>query len=121
MPLGSVFYRDRGLSPRLAGEVAAELSAREDVLAVHARDERGMTALSHARPFQAAGASAASFTAGAAIPLIAVILSPSSLRIPVTMAAIAAALALDRIGGSPLGRRHRDAARFAWSFGGLPR
>jgi VIT1/CCC1 family predicted Fe2+/Mn2+ transporter len=68
-----------------------------------------MTPLSHARPFQAAGASAASFTAGAAIPLIAVILSPSSMRIPVTMAATAVALALTgwaaaRLGGAPPGR-----------------
>lgn len=102
-------YRARGLSPRLAGEVADELSARDDLLAVHARDELGMTALSHARPFQAAGASAASFTAGAAVPLIAVILSPSSTRIPVTMAATAVALALTgwvaaRLGGAPPGR-----------------
>ena len=43
-------YRMRGLSPELAEQVAAELSARDDVLAVHARDELGMTALSHARP-----------------------------------------------------------------------
>jgi vacuolar iron transporter family protein len=68
-----------------------------------------MTALSHARPFQAAGASAASFTAGAAVPLIAVILSPSSMRIPVTMVATAVALALTgwaaaRLGGAPSGR-----------------
>ena len=40
-----------------------------------------------ARPFQAAGASAASFTVGAALPLLAVIVAPSSLRIAVTIAA----------------------------------
>jgi vacuolar iron transporter family protein len=102
-------YRERGLSPRLAGEVAAELSARDDLLAVHARDELGMTSLSHARPFQAAGTSAASFTAGAGVPLIAVILSPTSMRIAVTMAATAAALAMTglaaaRLGGAPSGR-----------------
>jgi len=65
-------YRERGLSARLAAEVAAELSAGNDLLAVHARDELGMTDRSQARPFQAAGASAASFTAGAALPLFAV-------------------------------------------------
>jgi VIT1/CCC1 family predicted Fe2+/Mn2+ transporter len=99
-------YRERGLSARLADEVAAELSARDDVLAVHARDELGMTALSHARPFQAAGASAASFTAGAALPLLAVILAPSSIRVPVTIAATLVALGLTgwagaRLGGAP--------------------
>jgi vacuolar iron transporter family protein len=102
-------YRQRGLSPRLADEVAAELSAREDVLAVHARDELGMTALSHARPFQAAGASAASFTVGAALPLLAVIVAPSAIRIPVTIAATLVALGLTgwagaRLGGAPAPR-----------------
>jgi VIT1/CCC1 family predicted Fe2+/Mn2+ transporter len=99
----AAIYRDRGLSPRLAEEVAAELSAREDVLAVHARDELGMTALSHARPFQAAGASAASFTVGAALPLLAVILAPTSIRIHVTIAATLAALALTGWAGALLG------------------
>ncbi len=102
-------YRARGLSARLAEEVAAELSAREDVLAVHARDELGMTALSHARPFQAAGASAASFTVGAALPLLAVIVAPSSLRIALTIAATLVALGLTgwagaRLGGAPAPR-----------------
>jgi VIT1/CCC1 family predicted Fe2+/Mn2+ transporter len=102
-------YRNRGLSSDLAEQVAAELSAGEDVLKVHARDELGMTELSHARPFQAAGASAASFTVGAALPLIAVILAPSGLRIQVTMAATLVALALTgwggaRLGGAPAGR-----------------
>ena len=102
-------YRNRGLSPDLAEQVAVELSAGEDVLGVHARDELGMTELSHARPFQAAGASAASFTIGAALPLIAVIVAPSGLRIQVTMAATLVALALTgwagaRLGGAPAGR-----------------
>ena len=60
----------------LAEAVADELSARDDLLQVHARDELGMTELSHARPLQAAGASAAAFTAGAALPLAAVALRP---------------------------------------------
>src|SRR3954453_23664184 len=111
-------YRDRGLSDRLADEVAAELSSRDDVLLVHARDELGMTELSHARPLQAAGASAAAFTAGAAaaafpagaaLPLLAVILAPASARIAITMAATTVALAVTgfagaRLGGAPPGR-----------------
>lgn len=105
----AAIYRDRGLSAQLAEQVATELSARDDVLAVHARDELGMTALSHARPLQAAAASSASFTIGAALPLLAVILAPSSLRIEVTMAATAVALALTgwagaRMGGAPPAR-----------------
>jgi len=99
-------YRERGLSARLAAEVAAELSAGNDLLAVHARDELGMTDRSQARPFQAAGASAASFTAGAALPLLAVAVAPASMRIAVTMAATVLALAVTgwagaRLGGAP--------------------
>jgi len=105
----AAIYRARGLSAHLAAEVATELSSRDDVLAVHARDELGMTALSHARPLQAAAASSASFTAGAALPLLAVVLAPSSLRIEVTMAATLLALALTgwagaRMGGAPPAR-----------------
>jgi VIT1/CCC1 family predicted Fe2+/Mn2+ transporter len=99
-------YRQRGLSARLAEQVAAELSTAEDLLAVHARDELGMTDRSQARPFQAAAASAASFTAGAALPLIAVAAAPASMRIAVTMAATVLALAITgwagaRLGGAP--------------------
>jgi VIT1/CCC1 family predicted Fe2+/Mn2+ transporter len=96
-------YRERGLSPRLAEEVAAELSTRDDLLEIHARDELGMTELSRPRPFQAAGASAASFTAGAALPLLAVIVSPRSVRIEITMAATAAALLATGWAGASLG------------------
>jgi VIT1/CCC1 family predicted Fe2+/Mn2+ transporter len=96
-------YRARGLSARLAEEVAAELSAGGDLLAVHARDELGMTDRSQARPFQAAGASAASFTVGAALPLIAVALAPAAMRIAVTMAATVLALAITGWAGAELG------------------
>jgi VIT1/CCC1 family predicted Fe2+/Mn2+ transporter len=99
----AAIYRGRGLSDRLAIEVAAELSARPDVLEVHARDELGMTELSHARPLQAAGASAASFTVGAALPLLAVILAPASGRIAITMAATIVALAVTGWAGARLG------------------
>jgi vacuolar iron transporter family protein len=96
-------YRRRGLSPDLADEVAAELSQRDDLLEVHARDELGMTELSHARPFQAAGASATSFTVGAALPLLAVIVSPNSTRILLTMCATALALVATGWAGASLG------------------
>jgi VIT1/CCC1 family predicted Fe2+/Mn2+ transporter len=99
----AAIYRERGLSAPLADAVACELSARDDLLEVHARDELGMTELSHPRPFQAAGASGASFTAGAALPLLAVIVSPGSVRIEVTMAATAVALLATGWAGASLG------------------
>jgi len=105
----AAIYRERGLSEALAEQVADELSAGKDVLAVHARDELGMTELSHARPFQAAGASAAAFTVGAALALVAVILAPNSLQTELTVGATVVALALTgffgaRLGGAPPAR-----------------
>jgi VIT1/CCC1 family predicted Fe2+/Mn2+ transporter len=63
-------YVHRGLDPTLAAEVAAQLS-KKDALAAHARDELGISKAMRARPLQAAFASAASFSAGALIPLLA--------------------------------------------------
>jgi len=62
-------YERRGLEPALAREVANQLMAH-DALAAHARDELGISEALRARPFEAALASAASFTAGAIIPLL---------------------------------------------------
>jgi len=61
-------YVQRGLTPELAREVALQLMAH-DAMGAHARDELGITETFTARPVQAALASAASFTAGAALPL----------------------------------------------------
>ena len=63
-------YEQRGLTPDLAREVADQLMAK-DALAAHARDELGISDYSRARPLQAAFSSAWSFTAGAALALIA--------------------------------------------------
>ncbi|MDI1296376.1 MAG: VIT family protein, partial [bacterium] len=67
-------YVDRGLTPDLAGQVARQLMAT-DALGAHARDELGISDISTARPVQAALASAASFAAGAAAPVLVVIVS----------------------------------------------
>jgi VIT1/CCC1 family predicted Fe2+/Mn2+ transporter len=64
-------YVGRGLDPALARQVAEQLTAR-DALAAHARDELGITEIQAPRPIQAALSSAASFTAGAALPLLLV-------------------------------------------------
>ena len=69
------FYVERGLDVELARQVAEQLTAR-DAMAAHARDELGISAATSARPLQAAAASAATFSVGAALPLMAVILTP---------------------------------------------
>jgi VIT1/CCC1 family predicted Fe2+/Mn2+ transporter len=77
-------YEQRGLPPALAGEVAKTLS-RRGALAAHARDELGLDDERRARPFQAAWTSALSFSAGAALPLLAVAATPASVRAAATI------------------------------------
>lgn len=62
-------YVSRGLTPQLAEQVADQLTAH-DPLAAHARDELGISELTHARPLTAAAASALAFTVGAIAPLV---------------------------------------------------
>ncbi len=69
-------YVARGLSPELAEQVSAQLTAR-DALGAHLRDELGMTEVSAARPIQAALASASTFAVGAALPVAIAALAPA--------------------------------------------
>ena len=84
----TAIYVRRGLEQRLARQVAEQLMAH-DALGAHARDELGISEISVARPLQAALASAASFAAGAALPLVVTALAPSS-----TLIALVAATSL---------------------------
>jgi VIT1/CCC1 family predicted Fe2+/Mn2+ transporter len=98
-------YEGRGLPPELASEVAAALT-QNDALAAHARDELGLPEDRMARPLQAAGASALSFATGAVLPLLAVGIFGSSVRIVacvvVTLLALAGLGTLGaRLGGAP--------------------
>ena len=70
-------YIDQGLDPGLAREVMLKLMEK-DPLKAHARDELGITEAASARPIQAALTSALTFAAGAALPLLAVLLAPLS-------------------------------------------
>jgi VIT1/CCC1 family predicted Fe2+/Mn2+ transporter len=70
-------YVQRGLDKELARWVARELMAK-DALAAHAKDELGISEITTARPIQAAVTSALTFSAGAAMPLLAVVLSPAN-------------------------------------------
>ena len=62
-------YEQRGLDPKLAHQVAQQLM-EHDALGAHARDEIGITPTASPRPVQAALSSAATFTIGAALPLL---------------------------------------------------
>jgi VIT1/CCC1 family predicted Fe2+/Mn2+ transporter len=71
----TAIYVKRGLDPELARRVAKELM-QKNALAAHARDELGISEITAARPIQAALTSAATFSIGAAMPLLAVVVSP---------------------------------------------
>ena len=86
-------YVARGVEPQLARQVALQLMAT-DALSAHARDELGISEITTARPIQAALTSAATFSIGAAAPLVLVLLSPSTLLIPIVSAGSLLFLAL---------------------------
>ena len=105
----SSIYRMRGLDKATADEVAAQLMAK-DAVGAHARDELSITHITTARPVQAAMTSAATFTAGASLPLLAAWLSPST-RSMIFGVSIASLLFLAllgaigaRVGGAPVGK-----------------
>ncbi|MFZ4605005.1 MAG: VIT1/CCC1 transporter family protein [Caulobacter sp.] len=91
-------YVSRGLTPDLADQVAVQLMAG-DALAAHARDELGISEFTQARPIQAALTSAATFSVGAAMPLLMVFLFPlGSLTLAVSVASLAFLALLGAIG-----------------------
>ena len=77
----TAIYVGRGLKPALAKQVAEQLM-EHDALGAHARDELGISEIFHARPIQAALASAGSFAVGAALPLLVATLAPAAVLIP---------------------------------------
>ncbi len=97
-------YVARGVDRATALAVATQLMAR-DALGAHARDELDLSINARARPVQAAFASAASFTVGAAMPLVAVFMVQSTLVIPAVSASSLIVLAI--LGG--LGARTGNA------------
>ncbi len=79
-------YVARGLDENLAKQVANQLMAK-DALGTHAHDELGISEVVTARPLQAALTSAATFSAGALMPLVLVAVAPRNTLIPVEIAA----------------------------------
>ena len=85
-------YVEKGLSERLAREVAEELTAH-DALAAHAETELGIDPDDLTNPWHAAWASMVAFTLGALLPLLTITLMPASIRVGATVVAVAVALA----------------------------
>ena len=104
----AMIYIKRGIQKDLAMKVAKQLSAH-DRLGAHMLDELGIKKTSIARPIQAAWVSAVSFATFAMIPILALLVSPAVLEIPMiaalSLASLAALGALGgRLGGAPIGR-----------------
>lgn len=95
-------YAARGVELTLARKVAEQLMAK-DALGAHARDELGISEISTARPVQAALASAATFSVGAAAPLVLTLLAPSAWLIPAVSIGSLVFLALLGIMGASAG------------------
>ncbi|CAI0769928.1 VIT family [Serratia plymuthica] len=89
-------YVHRGLDLALAKQVAEKLMAH-DALGAHARDELGISAITTARPLQAALASALSFSVGALLPLLVAVLAPVTWTIPAIV--VSALVSLGILGG----------------------
>ena len=96
-------YAGRGLSHDLAAAVAKQLTAR-DALAAHAEVELGINPGNLTSPWRAALASFVAFALGALLPMVAIAVPPPHLRVPVTVAAVLAALGLTGVAAARLGQ-----------------
>ena len=98
----TAIFEHKGLSHDLARQVAVQLTER-DALAIHLAEELGITEQSTAKPVEAAVSSAAAFSIGGAIPLLAMWLSSTSIRYVSTIGIVVAGLALLGFSGARFG------------------
>lgn len=103
------FYRQRGLSPELAHRVAEELTAH-DALSAHAEVELGIDPDEFTSPWAAAVSSFLSFTVGALLPLVMILLPLGAHRIWAAAAAVVVGLLLTGWVSAALGRAPRTRA-----------
>jgi VIT1/CCC1 family predicted Fe2+/Mn2+ transporter len=101
----ATYYQKRGISTETARAFARELTA-VDALRAHTEMEFNITPGELTSPWHAAFASLAAFGVGAVIPLLAIALSPSSMRIWLCVASVVVALFLTgylsaRLGDAP--------------------
>ncbi|MDQ4502721.1 VIT1/CCC1 transporter family protein [Sinomonas sp. ASV322] len=110
-------YQRKGLSRGLATQVAEELTAK-DALRAHLDIELGIDPDEIVSPWHAAFASAISFLCGAVLPLIAILLLPEAIRVPITFAVVLIALALTGALGAWIGGGSRTWASIRVVAGG---
>lgn len=108
----AAIYEGKGLSAATARTVAEELTDH-DAFAAHVEVELGIDPTDLTNPWHAALSSALSFTVGALLPLIAILLPSIAFRIPVTVGAVLVALVVTGAASAALGgaRKRRAIAR----------
>ncbi|MBA4101982.1 MAG: hypothetical protein C0488_07075, partial [Arthrobacter sp.] len=107
----------KGLSPETAGKVAEELTAH-DALAAHLSAELNIDETDIVSPWHAAFASAVAFVIGAILPMLAILLPPPGIRVPLTFAAVLVALALTGTLGAWIGGGSKTRAAVRVVVGG---
>lgn len=113
----TALYRAKGLSESTATQVAIELN-EHDALAAHLSIELNIDQDDVVSPWHAAAASAAAFTIGAILPMLAILLPPADWRIPVTFVAVLMALAVTGTLSATIGGSSRLRATLRVVIGG---
>lgn len=113
----TALYRAKGLSESTATQVAIELT-EHDALAAHLSIELNIDQDDIVSPWHAAAASAAAFTIGAILPMLAILLPPAGWRIPVTFVAVLMALAVTGTLSATIGGSSRLRATLRVVIGG---
>lgn len=114
----TVIYEKKGLSRTTAQIVAEELTAR-DAFAAHVDAELGIDPNDLTNPFHAAYASGLAFVSGAIIPILAIIFSPASVRVPITFLSVVLALIITGALSAHAGRADKIKAIVRVVIGGL--
>jgi len=113
----TAIYQAKGLTPETAAKVARELTAH-DVLAAHLSAELNIDEEDIVSPWHAAFASAIAFTIGAILPMLAILLPPPGIRVPLTFVSVLVALALTGALGAWIGGGSRMRAAVRVVVGG---
>jgi VIT1/CCC1 family predicted Fe2+/Mn2+ transporter len=110
-------YAAKGLSAETARLVARELTDR-DAFAAHVDVELGIDPDDLSNPWQAAVSSAVAFTLGALVPLIAILVPPAGMRVPVAFLSVLIALVLTGTVSAILGGTRKGRAVLRVVLGG---
>jgi vacuolar iron transporter family protein len=113
----TAIYEAKGLRPETARKVAVELT-EHDALAAHLSAELNIDEDDIVSPWHAAFASAIAFTLGAVLPLLAILLPPPGLRVPLTFISVLLALAITGALGAWIGGSSKIRAAVRVVIGG---